>query len=385
MAQTVFTIYAEHLEKVTDKVDKANRRLAKNGLPLFSFTTSPAESDREEKGVEIPKLEVTLNVPEIKHDGWSFIATVIAEQGGTVIHCAPEQTLNGFRPENHRCDHCNINRYRTKSYILRHDDGTTMQIGSSCIQLFLGVEIKGLWLLEAFTQDELDEWNDERPASGNHSIYMFDVDKVLRLSMIASNYGKSFLSRSKAMEWETATADLVLFYLFPGNKSDNVAESESAHIAADAIDSTIIDEIIVSVMAMNDSEYRDNLVSILDSETVSYRSFGTLVSAVSVWARAKAIEAERKASPIVSGFIGNAKDKLDGIKATVTLLREIDGAYGTTTLIGFRTEDGHSVKWFASNAPAIALGDAVTLKGTVKGHETYNGIDSTLLTRCKLS
>ena len=154
---------------------------------------------------------------------------------------------------------------------------------------------------------------------------------------------------------------------------------------ADAIDASLIDEVILAAVEMNDSEYRDNLMVILDSDAVSYRSFGTLVSVVSVWARAKQIEAERKASPIVPGFLGNAKDKLENVKATVTFTKVIETNYGFSTLILFRAESGHSIKWFASNAPKLEIGDAVTLKATIKGHDTYNGIDSTVVTRAKLS
>jgi hypothetical protein len=47
---------------------------------------------------------------------------------------------------------------------------------------------------------------------------------------------------------------------------------------------------------------------------------------------------------------------------------------------------GHVFKWFSSSR---ALGDEVTgkpvvIKGTVKGHELYNEVKQTMLTRCKV-
>src|SRR5699024_12772450 len=36
------------------------------------------------------------------------------------------------------CHHCQINRYRTNTYVVRHDDGTQKFVGSTCLKDFLG-------------------------------------------------------------------------------------------------------------------------------------------------------------------------------------------------------------------------------------------------------
>jgi hypothetical protein len=66
-------------------------------------------------------------------------------------------------------------------------------------------------------------------------------------------------------------------------------------------------------------------------------------------------------------------------------VRPIEGDYGTTYLYTLREDaTGNVFKWFASRE---ALGDAtgrtLQLQGTVKKHEEYNGLKSTVLTRCK--
>lgn len=91
-----------------------------------------------------------------------------------------------------------------------------------------------------------------------------------------------------------------------------------------------------------------------------------------------------------SAHFGAVGEKLM-IKAVVIGVRQIDGLYGTTTMIKLLTEEGNVAVWFASNAPE-ALEKAMeaeepatfTIIAGVKGHDAYNGIQQTQLTRCKL-
>ena len=53
-----------------------------------------------------------------------------------------------------------------------------------------------------------------------------------------------------------------------------------------------------------------------------------------------------------------------------------------TTLVVMRTEDGKVAKWFASGSKDIETGDALVIDATVKGHDEYEGLKQTVLTRC---
>ena len=58
--------------------------------------------------------------------------------------------------------------------------------------------------------------------------------------------------------------------------------------------------------------------------------------------------ARKAATPRVAGFIGKVGDRLRDFDVTITVVRSIEGYYGTTTLMVGTTDDGHTVKWFAS-------------------------------------
>ncbi|EHI43407.1 hypothetical protein OPAG_06685 [Rhodococcus opacus PD630] len=79
-----------------------------------------------------------------------FFARLGEGEAGYVSFCAPGQNLDGWsRPDTPHCDYCGKFRRRAKLYVLRHTDtGEIAQVGASCITLFLGVKVAGLWTLE---------------------------------------------------------------------------------------------------------------------------------------------------------------------------------------------------------------------------------------------
>jgi hypothetical protein len=73
------------------------------------------------------------------------------------------------------------------------------------------------------------------------------------------------------------------------------------------------------------------------------------------------------------------------LTAKVISRRSFDGKHGTVYLYRFLTENGDVVKWFASGRQENAgSGSEVHIRGTVKKHEEYKGIQQTVLTRCTL-
>ena len=139
------------------------------------------------------------------------------------------------------------------------------------------------------------------------------------------------------------------------------------------------------------STYVDNLKVAAAAEYVEARQIGLLASAPRAYTRHLETAAERqakqarweaeKAAKKVSDYLGSEGDKLK-VEVTVNSVRHIAGDYGTTHLFTMTTAEGNIVKWFASNE-VLEEGQTVTLQGTVKKHDDYNGTKSTVLTRCK--
>lgn len=98
-------------------------------------------------------------------------------------------------------------------------------------------------------------------------------------------------------------------------------------------------------------------------------------------------EAKNAAMPeSKSQFVGEVKERLRGLKVTLTGARAVNSAYGTSIMFTFRQEENELV-WFTSCPPDekdAVVGHQYSLTGTVKDHKIYNGIKQTYLNRCLL-
>ena len=381
------------IEQAYAYIDKANARLAKAGIAeRFEAINVAAGKVEIKKGIPpfqttqlVDYAEFDLNVPKIGHEGWTFVASVSFEEGGTLVNAVPGQDLTDWdRPKAHLCEHCGTVRNRRKSYVLRNDEsGEYMQIGSSCIVLFLGVS-PALWAVGFELPAPSGESHDSYPTR-------YERDAWIAISLAVSDNGKSFVSRAKSAEWEKpATSGLVMNVYSPNPRAKQEEKAWVAEMQAKA--ETILNEqpeLIAEVIAAGqrvglESDYGMNLAVVLESETVSSRGLGILTSVVGVYAREQAKEAERKANPAVTGFLGEVKERLRDLKVTVTGVKYFDGQYGTTSLVSFRAESGHEVRWFASGVKEFELGSELVIDATVKAHEKYNDMDQTMVTRAKI-
>lgn len=93
--------------------------------------------------------------------------------------------------------------------------------------------------------------------------------------------------------------------------------------------------------------------------------------------------AEQKARP-VSQWFGQAKDKVE-LTATVRSDTAVEGNYGVRHRYAFTTPEGNSLIWWTSSDQQLKVGSNVAVCGTIKGHEEYREVKSTVLTRCKVA
>lgn len=132
------------------------------------------------------------------------------------------------------------------------------------------------------------------------------------------------------------------------------------------------------------------------TKTATFKSYWDEVDAANKIAAAAAefeaawdaahVEADRRAA-LVQGFLGEVGDKV-AVTGTVTVAKYVAAqAYNRSSsmFLIVTLDSGQVVKTFGSGASLFDLsrGHRVTLTGTVKGHESYNGQQQTVLTRVK--
>lgn len=384
------SIPESNIQEVQKVVDKANRRLKRNGITEeFSFTKTP-RTYKDGEGAMRLVYDVTLNTPKISYNGWQFVASVDVLEKGTLVNAVPGVDADEFpRPEEHVCEHCGKKRRRAKTYLLRHENGEIKQIGKSCLEVFLGASPKGLWALTF--EDDVKEIGTLARSGGRRDPEVYDPDDVIALSLVVSDGGKKFVPKSVA--WDTpSTASLVSEVLNRRycKNSERRAQLDQLARKAQSIPQSEVQAVRDSVKDIA-GNYGENLNIALGEDYIKDSALGVAVSSVGAYWRGKEkaarvqAEKDRNAS-YAKGFIAPVGEKITGVKATVTTVREFDGYYGPTTMMVAVSEDNHVFKWVSGSMPdEVEPGVTFTMsRATVKDHDNYRGVDQTVVTRAKL-
>jgi hypothetical protein len=389
---------ATELAATREKVAKLNERFARKGFTgRFDVVATEVSSTHvTETGFEITEtwFETRIEGDAPSYGGFKFLAKVEWNEDKPIVQTAPfsdnEAPVDRSVLVPGHCAHCKINRYRKNTYIVRGEDGRDVQIGSTCIKDFLGWNATPVFISEKSVEDDVERsfggsWGEDRS---------FSPDTILAVAWAAIR-AHGFV---RASDWnDLATGSLVRFALGASNLPKHRIERGGCYhceiqAKIDALDSegskaeaAKIHEFILSDEFRGDSEYVQNLKSVASATSVQSKFINLLASAPQAFARhqEKTLIRERRESK-PSSFVGQPKDKLT-VEVEIVSVRPIEGDYGTTYLYTLREDaTGNVFKWFASRE---ALGDAtgrtLQLQGTVKKHEEYNGLKSTVLTRCK--
>jgi hypothetical protein len=357
----------EHREPVYDDEDA---RMVINGVP-----------HRLEGGQPVPcqllhtKVTREFIVDGIapKMAGWSFIAT-LSWDGETLV----TRTVPGFdgridacsvRPGD--CDHCHTIRQRYDTYLVERETGERKQVGSSCIKDFLGHPFQPSWLSSGGDLDTMEE------SFGRGRAYLdAQTEDVL-------TEAHGWISRDKAeIEHRNPSSWLLRDLLFSTSPEARKARQKLAPADDHRALAAKVREWARGVDDTS-SEYLANIKRLAGAEVITERNAGMLGSAVAAYNREMQARAEREARP-ASQWMGQPKDKIT-VQATVRSDTPVEGDWGIRHRYGFLTREGNWVTWWASSSQGLEVGREVTLTGTVKGHEEYREVKSTVLTRCKIS
>lgn len=377
----MLTVTPAEYQATAAKVAKINERAAKRGftgrLELVAEKFTVESNDLGFPVVEVfYKVSITGEAP--KYDGWTFLARIDAVADTFTIATAPGvEHVSRDHVRVGECDHCQSNRARKNTYLVQGEDGLIRNVGSTCIKDFLGWDANVTFL-------SVEDVEKEISAGISNIDRTFTVDAALAVAIAVTKvcgfvstqaYGESTASRVSAVLHQSRVS--------PAEES---TYNEIRAIAPQAIrEVEAVKSFILSPDFAGTSTYVDNLKALVEAGEVTARQIGLIASAPQALTkhreRLAGIEAQAKVAA-TSEYIGEVKDKIQ-VTGVITAIRYIDGQYGTTTLYTILTDQG-LVKWFSSNG---ALGDdidkVVTIKGTVKAHDEYNGIKSTVLTRCK--
>lgn len=355
-------------------------------------------------------FDTTITGTPPGYGGWTFLARVDVEDGGLIVSGvpgAPQVDRTNLKPG--WCDHCQTKRVRRRTFVVGNDTGDQKQVGSTCVNDFLGWDGKVVLFTER-------DFNDDDYEPGGYRENAWSIDTILAVAWaVITQFGYVYANDYIKVPTKTMVHDLLTGY----TKSFTDEELTTLRGLAPQADERAVEirEFIASDEFDGNSDYVRNLKTLVAGEYATAKQIGLLASAPQALIRHREDQVQREIEQaerdqIVNEWIGNVKDKVT-LDVTVKAIRYISGQYGTTTLYTFLTDDLHVIKWFSSGKGLTKVvqadtqgqystatgnrflefgdtyeieaveGDQFRVTGTIKGHDEWDGQKQTVLTRVK--
>ncbi|MEV0278552.1 hypothetical protein AB0I22_19520 [Streptomyces sp. NPDC050610] len=393
-----FDIPATAASHVRQLVESTNTRAAVHGLTAYKLEFSApflADYTDPHDGRVVGKrhmVTVTIFGEVPRHSGWTIVARLDHdEEGETLLNVFPglpdqlATEARGQRLIENFCHGCKVARHRTATYLARHDSGEYRQLGTTCVEPYTGLPIKGLEALWRFGKLKDSDWDGDSEG-GIPADLRVTVAKALQVTAAIVAQDGRFYSRAEEWKNTSPTADAVSAYFFDRRASPEWRAAIDAEPGAADTAAAVREWAIQGYGSTSD--YRHKVAQLAKAETVAPRHLSTLVSAIAGWHRdqekAAAEQAARNSKPQ-----GTKGERLT-VAATVTTVIELEERYygyhaQRRRLVKFQDDAGNVYVWFSSAATVPSKGDEVELTGTVKEHSTYGETAQTVLTRCRVA
>ena len=328
------------------------------------------EESKDSKFFNQKIMEVFVACPEPKLAGWEFVARIDhANEDGNIVRTTDVRPL----PEQYRnsepvCDHCGHKRRRRDTFVVFNEAEGFKQVGSSCLKDFLGHGDADKWaklaeLIASMGELKRIAWNKGEDGSALVDHRWIGTEMFLQLCA-ESILDRGWTSRKRSNETgRDSTADDVFARMH--DKLPLISDAaRNLAIAARDWACELEGEL---------TDYEHNIKVVALSECLEPRSTGIAASIVGSY------YAKNQPKGTSSTFQGVKGQKLE-IEVTVDEVRSLEFSY----LCRMRDGHGNRFTWFATK-PVLRehVGKAVKIRGTVKDHNDYKGMKSTVLTRVK--
>jgi hypothetical protein len=290
------------------------------------------------------------------------------------------------------CDHCHTKRRRALGFILREDgSGRVMQVGSTCLRDFLGIDpAAALFLAKMVSSFRVDDDPDEARMSSMPRC-ISTLHFLTNVVFLVQRTG--FVSASKARDSIppiSATYEDALALAFDLDRSHELRASYNAQYEANRAKAQ---EVLDWAKAQPDdptNSFAMNLKAIVSEDLLSLRNTryaATAAAAVPTFERANAAKREA-ALRIPSRHFGAEGEKIER-ELTLKHRAAVDGMYGTQFILSFVDEEHRVFVWKTASPPqdlcdVRATGRTFLVKCTIKKHGVYREVLQTEVSRLKI-
>lgn len=395
-----YRIHESNLERLQKKVNRIHNKCVKYGCD-FSYSEVGEEfvEKLDDHGVKhIERYVIVECEGTAKVNGWIFAGTIDFTDAGNIIRQATDiEVPERYRTAECECEHCHSRRHRKQTYLVYNTETEEFkQVGSSCLADFTnGLSAEGVaGYIEMF--DELIAG--EAPSGSSYGgeyyllkdLLIYAAEQVNKLGYHSSDYDDDSTRTTTWRNWayDNAGYRLNKYQIedveeYRRRFNPNYSNPELA---------SFVDEMVEYIKGIDpSSSYENNLKVIASSPYLTYKNLGYAVSMVPFYNRylgkvKKAAEAEsRRQKEMVSEYVGSVGDRIDIQNPTVQFICSWSNMYGYTYRYKLTDSNNNVYMWDASNDMEEDTRNILSIRGTVKKHEEYNGVKQTWLTRCKVT
>jgi len=364
------------------RAKKLAARATKKGLSGgYVVTTETRTEINPVTGEAFEQTYLILEGSPAKYNGWTFLGLAEWVNGEALVYASPTAGVQIDRSllVEGGCDHCGVNRARKSVIVVENEAGERKQVGKQCAKDYLGQSSPVTWF--APVSDTFDEF-------AGYSGLGTAVYKLGYILTVASSVvrQRGFVRSSGNDGSALSTRELVELFVAsePTNKYalENWLELRAGYDAdKDTAAGVAAFEFAQGLEGFTD--YVLNVKAVISVGQDGYfspKNLGLVVSLAGVYAKSVAKKALEDADPTVNEPFGQVGDKIT-LEVKAVSSNSFDTVYGTTYANVF-TGEGYRFKWLTGTR-YFDEGDTLTLKGTIKGYDEWDGKTYTLLTRCK--
>ena len=396
----VYNIPTYRMEDFKKKLKKLANKADQLGCDDITYEITGEHMTKFQDGRVIRFTHVEVSGTTPTYNGFEFIAKVEHDRTGLpVIKSAPGQVL----PEDQReqstfCDHCQTNRFRKNTYVVRGEEtGKYVNIGSTCVKDFLGWNkspdtlasfMTGIYELSTFAISADWEPNERMPDGWEWEMCLEEY--LTHVAVATTRNG--WVSKRAASENEMLTPTSFWVNYTTGlhlmdPRVDDDFRATIAEMRDEVYNGTKARELAVkavewaSTLTDTRNEYMYNVKNIGQRGTVSTRTIGIATSIIAAYERAMEIAAKAAGTGVdfmKSEYVGAEGKRMTKTEVVCHSIYEVPGTDWqgdpcTKDKVTFLDTNGNVLVWFCSGVNKFTKGMKASINATVTKHKINSG------------
>lgn len=388
-----YTIPVLEKENVDKAITRFRKKAAAYGKLLSVECGEPYATERiiwqeddvthtvEKVDTELVEVyDLTIESEVIQKDGYTVVAKLEHLENGNFVYSFVDQPNPAWQTMKSRCQHCGTKHYRKNTFIVRREDGSEKQVGSTCLKDYCGIDPQHLGMLkelrDLFLKDSVGCYDFDHCLKATKVYPIIDVVALAIRVKAKQGYRKSD---------EPGSNKSVLIRMLAEKEQPIPDERAAAQAIADEVMLMTTDD---SYSRLNDKKiwFKSTLKPLLTAGYCKDTHLGYMAYAPVVYeqyleakAEAEARENERQKQAGESQFLGDVGQKVDVDVKEMKLITSWEGDWGYTYLYKIIDTAGNVLVWYASRC----VDEFKRFRATVKAHNEREGVKQTVVTRCR--